>query len=122
MTILFQRVIGIVLLSAFSMSCASTDSGTAKKAAPHADNLHLPETARIEFVNEKLNYVILRAEFLPKTGQEAIVVRGDRAVGKIIISGPIDRPFAAADIVQGSLQRGDHIGNIPKVTTGKKNE
>ena len=60
-------------------------------------------------VNSTDEYVIVDCQRLPSTGEEAKVYRDKWPVGTIRFSGPMHRPFAAADIVSGQLQRGDLV-------------
>ena len=64
---------------------------------------------RIAQVNRRYSYVIIKCESLPVTGEDAVVYRKDKPVGKLHISGPARPPFVAADILDGRPQKEDAV-------------
>ncbi len=64
---------------------------------------------RIAQVNRRYNYVIIKCESLPVTGEDAVVYHKDKPVGKLHISGPARPPFVAADILDGRPQKEDAV-------------
>ncbi len=62
---------------------------------------------RVLRVSPEHGYVVLQCASLPLTGEEAKVYRDEQGVGRLRISGPINMPFAIADILEGTPEAGD---------------
>lgn len=58
-------------------------------------------------VNAAAGYVVAECSVLPSAGEEATVIRGNQAAGRIRFTGQVRPPYAVADILAGRPLAGD---------------
>lgn len=98
-------VAGLALLAA----CRTPDSASLPEDN-EVSYVEITTTAgRIVKVNEKHGYVVMECVSLPSRGEVAIVYDEDRMAGRLRITGPINSPFAVADIMEGTITTGETV-------------
>jgi hypothetical protein len=101
-----KRMAATCLFCSLLVSCATPRGEADKGKAPPPPPAIAGE---IIHVDNAFGFVILRCAVLPSTEKEAKVVRDDKIVGRLGITGPIRPPFMAADILEGTPQIGDRV-------------
>ena len=87
-------------------------SGTTKPTSAHLEPSPASlgaATARIALVNPELGFVVIdfASQTMPAAGTQVNVYRGDKRVGAVRITEPVQPPLATADITEGDLRAGD---------------
>jgi hypothetical protein len=79
---------------------------------------------RISAVNARLHFVVVDCGLnpLPVLGARLAVVRGDKIVGRLKVTGPSQGNRIAADIIEGGAAKGDDTFGSPTEVTPKKEE
>lgn len=113
------RHVGLWMMVALLALTCMTGCKTMEAAEPGAPELtesSPPAVAttelmvgRIVKVDRRYNYVIVKCESLPVTGEDAVVYHKDKQVAKLHLSGPARPPFVAADILDGRPQKEDAV-------------
>jgi hypothetical protein len=86
---------------------AGDAAGSAPAPPPPAEALAFKgEVVRANLAD---GYVIVKCAFLPSAGGTYTVFRGFHRVASIRFTGNARRPFAAADIVDGTPRAGDRV-------------
>lgn len=69
---------------------------------------------RVLRYNRSAGFVVLQCENLPSPGEPLRLYRGKETAGEVQANGPFHYPFAVADVLKGSPQRGDVAKRTPK--------
>ena len=99
------------LLSGCLGSGATAPAGTPTTPAGARLEPAGPEigVAKVASVNSELGFVVVdfAAQTMPPVGTRVNVYRGDKRVGTVRITEPVNAPLATADIVDGEVRVGD---------------
>lgn len=69
---------------------------------------------QVVMVNSDLAYAVLETVVESEPGQEVLVKRKGRRVGRLRMTGQTRHPYVIADVVEGSIEVGDAVLLRPK--------
>lgn len=95
----------------FLAGCRSLESASVE---PAPWRFTAENTGQVVMVNRDLAYAVLETVVEPVSGQEVLIKREGRRIGRLRVTDQARHPYVVADILEGSVQVRDAVLLIPK--------